>query len=143
MLSCTDFIYRWVMARIFFLLKMKSRYKRLFYVAGGGFVVYEFDKHFYYSTIQRNILTLYTGLVVTLDYKLNFNKENAQGIKKLHERVASRILDTCKSNGGLYIKFGQQIATVPVLPPEYNRFKQLFDNAPVIEYRFIISKKCY
>ena len=41
--------------------------------------------------------------------------------------------NVCKKNGGLYIKFGQQIATVPVLPSEYyDEFKEFYDNAPSV-----------
>ena len=34
----------------------------------------------------------------------------------------------------MYIKFGQQIATVQVLPPQYGIFRKLYDDAPSVSY---------
>ena len=96
----------------------------------GGLLAFKgYDDVFNYSTFQRNLYTNYTALLVGLDYKINFRP--GYDIERLHARTAQRIYDLCKGNGGLYIKFGQQIATIPVLPPEYvNLFKQLYDRAP-------------
>jgi aarF domain-containing kinase len=114
---------------------MNSRHlKRIGIAATGITGLYCFDKYFYYSTIQRNLKTLVAGVIITIDYKLNFNADNAANIDALHERTAKRILNVCKSNGGLYIKFGQQIATVPVLPKPYEIMRQLYDNAPFVGY---------
>ncbi|KAI8915316.1 ABC1 family-domain-containing protein [Powellomyces hirtus] len=96
------------------------------------------DKYAYDSTIQRNVRTLYNGALITADYKWNFVEGNAANFEALHERVANRILSVCKENGGLYIKFGQQIAAVPVLPAAYNKtFKVLFDDAPAVSYAVV------
>lgn len=75
-------------------------------------------------------------LVITVDYKLNFNAENASEIDALHERAAKRILTLCQENGGLYIKIGQQIASINhVLPPKWSQtFRVLYDDAPAVEY---------
>ena len=101
-------------------------------VTGGIFLV---DKHLCYSTLQRNVYTLLTAAVITVDIKFNFQPEKAEKIDELHDRVSRRILNCCKNNGGLYVKFGQQIATVPVLPPAYvANLKQLFDEAPHVNY---------
>ncbi len=71
---------------------------------------------------------------------MNFNQENSEEIDKIHERTAKRILDVCKSNGGLYIKFGQQMLTVPVLPSHYLRnLKELLDQAPVVDFPTVAS----
>ncbi|KAJ3259101.1 hypothetical protein HK103_002988 [Boothiomyces macroporosus] len=116
-----------------------SRYlkitKRIGLIGGIGVAGWALDKYFYYSTIQRNVKTLVTGVIISIDYKLNFNEHS--DINALHTRVANLILDLCKNNGGLYIKFGQQIASVPVLPPQYNIFKALFDNAPCVEKKVV------
>jgi len=38
----------------------------------------------------------------------------------VHERVARRLVNVCKKNGGLYVKMGQGISTMNhVLPPQY------------------------
>ena len=49
----------------------------------------------------------------------------------MHSRSATRILDTCLENGGLYIKFGQGLVSMNhVLPKEYlNTLKVLQDRA--------------
>jgi aarF domain-containing kinase len=100
--------------------------------------IWAFDKYFYYSTLTRNLNTLWTGLIITADYKINFTRQNSDKIDQLHERTAKRILELCKNNGGLYIKFGQQMATVPVLPAPYLRhLKQLYDKAPCFDYHIV------
>ncbi|KAI8897082.1 ABC1 family-domain-containing protein [Globomyces pollinis-pini] len=115
-----------------------QRLRPLAWTVGAGLATWAWDKNFYYSTLQRNLLTLYSGVLITLDFKLNFTKEKSSYIDELHERVSDRILNVCKNNGGLYIKFGQQIATVPVLPPAYLRkFKQLFDDAPSVDLKTV------
>jgi aarF domain-containing kinase len=111
--------------------------KRIGIASAGVASVWAFDKYFYYSTIQRNLKTLFAGAIITIDYKLNFNADNVDNIDALHERTAKRILDVCKSNGGLYIKFGQQIATVPVLPKPYEIMRQLYDSAPYVDYEAV------
>lgn len=67
-----------------------------------GTTAWALDKYAYDSTLKRNIRTLYNGLLITLDYKLNFVPGNASDIEALHERVAKRILDVCKKNGISY-----------------------------------------
>ncbi|TPX62784.1 hypothetical protein SpCBS45565_g06924 [Spizellomyces sp. 'palustris'] len=109
--------------------------RRSIYLLAIGTTAWSFDRYAYDSTFTRNLRTLYNGFVITADYKLNFVPGNAERIAALHERVAKRILNVCKENGGLYIKFGQQIASVPVLPHEYAKtFRVLFDDAPAVPY---------
>lgn len=76
--------------------------------------VYFFDKYFYYSTLGRSVNTIRDSVIVALDYKLNFEADKSDGISSLHARTAQRIYNLCRGNGGLYIKFGQQIAGIPV-----------------------------
>ena len=49
----------------------------------GGYAI---DRTYYYSTFTRNIRALWTGLVVGIDYKLNFTAAKAAEIEKLHYR---------------------------------------------------------
>ncbi|KAJ1551591.1 hypothetical protein HK096_007512 [Nowakowskiella sp. JEL0078] len=110
----------------------------------GGVTVWTADHFFYYSTLERNLRTVVNAVIVGLDYRFNFNSENAEHIDKLHERSAKRILQTCIKNGGLYIKFGQQIASLNgVSPPEYSRaFRVLYDDAPSVPYSDVRSIIC-
>ncbi|KAI9096656.1 ABC1 family-domain-containing protein [Phlyctochytrium arcticum] len=117
---------------------LSSRLRRPTYLAAGLGTAWALDHYAYDATFFRNIRTLYTGAIITIDYKWNFVPGNAESIEALHERVAKRILDVCKENGGLYIKFGQQIAAVPVLPPGYAKtFRVLFDDAPAVPYSMV------
>jgi aarF domain-containing kinase len=116
----------------------RNKIRNVKLIGSTCFLLWGFDKYLNYSTIQRNIRTFYTGAIITLDYKLNFNKEKANEINDLHERTARRILNLCKENGGLYIKFGQQMATVPVLPPPYLRnLRELYDQALCFDYKTV------
>lgn len=54
----------------------------------------------------------------------------------IHERNAHRLLELCRTNGGVYIKVGQHLANLDLLvPQEYiQTLSSLFDNAPVSSY---------
>ena len=113
----------------------KKHQKKFYYTAIGLTSLYCLDRFYYASTFERNLRTIYNAIVFTIDYKLNFQPGDSKLIEALHERVAKRILNVCKKNGGLYIKFGQQISTVPVLPVQYAAtFKELLDNAPAVPF---------
>ncbi|KZV97486.1 ABC1-domain-containing protein [Exidia glandulosa HHB12029] len=103
-------------------------------VVGGA--VYVVDRQYQASAIARSIRTLSMGLIVSLDYKLNFNVENVEGIDALHARSAERLYDCITKNGGLYIKLGQAIGLqAAMLPPPYRRaFANIFDQAPTVPY---------
>lgn len=86
--------------------------------------------------LSRTARTGVAGVILAVDYKLNFNPENADGIMALHERAAQRIYDVIAANGGLYIKIGQTLAMQSaVLPEPYARiFGTLFDEAPQVPW---------
>lgn len=87
-------------------------------------------------SLSRTLRTGVAGVILAVDYKLNFNPENADGIMALHERAAQRIYDVIVANGGLYIKIGQTLAMQSaVLPAPYARiFSTLFDDAPQVPW---------
>lgn len=98
--------------------------------------IYLIDDKYNARTLQRNGLTVWNGLCIGLDYKINFRPGKGDKIDDLHERVAQRILRVCKSNGGLYIKLGQatQVQSA-ILPPAYQRtFKTMYDDAPAVDF---------
>jgi aarF domain-containing kinase len=72
--------------------------------------LYVIDTEFNARTIQRTLRTLYNGVWITYEYKINF--EPGADVDAIHRRVATRILDTCKRNAGLYVKFGQGVASM-------------------------------
>lgn len=106
-------------------------------VGGGGFWVY--DSQFNANSFGRSVRTFYTGLVIGLDYKINFRAKPWFGgsIEDVHHRSAQRIFDLLRTNGGLYLKIGQAIAMQSaVLPPEFQKmFSRMFDDAPQNEWK--------
>lgn len=102
------------------------------YALAAGTALYALDNRYNHANVTRSIRTLYTGTAILLDYKLRFNQYN--DVSALHRRVAQRVLRLCQANGGLYIKFGQSVASMnQVLPKEYNDILNVLqDQAPTI-----------
>ncbi|CAD6583481.1 MAG: hypothetical protein ASARMPREDX12_001281 [Alectoria sarmentosa] len=109
------------------------------YLALGTGVLYGVDRQFYASSITRSARTFGLGLIVALDYKINFrpNPPLAASIPALHARNAERLAGLLQSNGGLYLKIGQAIAMQSaVLPPEFQKmFAKMFDDAPQNDWK--------
>lgn len=86
--------------------------RRLLYVSAATGLFYLIDSQFYASSITRSLRTFGLGLVVALDYKLNFRPEPFFGgsIGDLHRRNAEKLFNLLHQNGGLYLKIGQAIA---------------------------------
>ncbi|KAL0937662.1 ABC1 family protein [Colletotrichum truncatum] len=101
--------------------------------------VYVFDSQVYASGLGRSLRTFGTGLLVALDYKLNFRPVPWTGgsVQDLHHRNAERLFDLLRHNGGLYLKIGQAIAMQSaVLPPEFQKmFSRMFDDAPQDDWK--------
>ncbi|KAB5547102.1 ABC1 family-domain-containing protein [Coniochaeta sp. 2T2.1] len=108
---------------------------------GGAYLL---DRQIYASGIARSARTFGLGLVVAVDYKINFRAHplpligaGEGGIPALHRRNAERLFNLLRDNGGLYLKIGQAIAMQSaVLPPEFQRmFARMFDDAPQDEWK--------
>ncbi|KAK9380720.1 ABC1 family-domain-containing protein [Kockiozyma suomiensis] len=104
------------------------------------FEVYDYNANA--SAFTRNIRAIYEMSAIALDYKLHFDDKH--DIEALHARVADRVFELIRKNGGLYVKIGQAIAMqTQVLPPVFQeKFAQLFDMAPqdpwdVVEKLFV------
>jgi aarF domain-containing kinase len=104
-------------------------------VLGTGYVL---DKQFNAAALTRSARTFYTGLVIGLDYKINFRAHPplVDSIEELHARNAKRVFELLRNNGGLYLKIGQAIAMQSaILPPEFQKmFATMFDDAPQNEW---------
>ena len=113
--------------------------RRLVYLVLGTSVLYGIDRQVYASSITRTARTFGLGLIVALDYKINFrpNPPLAASIPALHARSAERLAGLLQSNGGLYLKIGQAIAMQSaVLPPEFQKmFAKMFDDAPQNDWK--------
>lgn len=113
--------------------------RRLFYASLATGVVYGIDTQFYASSLTRTARTFSLGLLVALDYKINFRPEPllANSIADVHARNAQRLSDLLRHNGGLYLKMGQAIAMQSaILPPEFQQmFSRMFDDAPQNDWK--------
>jgi len=77
------------------------------------------DEFYGYQRIQRTLLTVKTGAILLYEYKVRWTPETSDDV---HDRVSKRLVDCLKRNEGLYVKFGQAMATMDVvLPEEYKR----------------------
>ena len=108
--------------------------RRVFYLGIATGIIFFADKRFYASSLTRSIRTFGLGLLVAIDYKINFRPHPPFGgsIADLHYRNAERLFDLLRKNGGLYLKIGQAIAMQSaILPPEFQKmFAKMFDDAP-------------
>ncbi|TDZ54757.1 ABC1 family protein [Colletotrichum trifolii] len=117
-----------------------SKYLRRLLILSALFgTVYLVDSQVYASGLGRSLRTFGTGLVVALDYKVNFRPVPLTGgsVQDLHHRNAERLFDLLRHNGGLYLKIGQAIAMQSaVLPPEFQKmFARMFDDAPQDDWK--------
>ncbi|KAL4975219.1 ABC1 family-domain-containing protein [Aspergillus desertorum] len=108
--------------------------RRIFYLSLATGIVYILDNQFYASSLTRTARTFSLGVLVALDYKINFRPDPplAGSIADVHARNAERLSDLLRHNGGLYLKIGQAIAMQSaILPPEFQKmFARMFDDAP-------------
>ncbi|KAJ5111007.1 hypothetical protein N7532_001542 [Penicillium argentinense] len=113
--------------------------RRLLYLSLTTGVAYGIDTQFYASSLTRTTRTFSLGLLVALDYKINFrpNPPLASSIAAVHARNAERLSDLLRHNGGLYLKMGQAIAMQSaILPPEFQQmFSRMFDDAPQNDWK--------
>jgi len=113
--------------------------RRLPVLVGVLGVGYLLDDHFNALAITRSLRAFKTGIVVAIDYKMNFreNPWTVDSIEELHARNAKRVSDLLLQNGGLYLKIGQAIAMQSaILPPAFQKmFAKMFDDAPQNEWK--------
>jgi hypothetical protein len=66
---------------------------------------------------------------------LSYLHENG-GTNNVHKRNALRLLELCRTNGGVYVKVGQHLANLDLLLPEeyIHTLSSLFDDAPRTTY---------
>lgn len=116
---------------------MKWTRRLVLYPLAGAGVALAIDDRLNSQRVRRNMRALWTGVRILFEYKMRWDENSLNS--DLHRRVATMILNTCQKNGGLYIKFGQGIASMNhILPKEYNQvFQVLHDNAPYVEYNKI------
>ncbi|KAJ3293632.1 hypothetical protein HDU79_000126 [Rhizoclosmatium sp. JEL0117] len=114
---------------------MNRGFRNLGLGATAATATYFIDSEYFGSGIRRSLLTASTAIRVAILYKFEWSTGDFEAV---HSKAARLVFDSCVANSGLYIKFGQQIASIAsVLPPEWQRFKQLYDDAPPVPFKDI------
>ncbi len=111
--------------------------KVLLYTCLMGGTCLSIDDYYNSHRVQRNLRALYTAARIIYEYKVNWNSSNTfKQNEAIHRRAAKLILNCCQKNGGLYIKFGQGIASMNhILPKPYREeFQVLHDKAPCVPF---------
>ncbi|KAL0700983.1 hypothetical protein Bca4012_057105 [Brassica carinata] len=76
--------------------------------------------------VVRSSRAIYAITLTVADYKYSLRRltadsdEYLQRLTEVHSRSAKRILKLCESNKGFYVKAGQFVATLKLVPKEYS-----------------------
>lgn len=115
--------------------------RRLVYTSIFAAAAFTVDRYAYDACLTRSLRTFSTGLIVALDYNINFRPDPwiGESVADVHARSAQRVFDLLRANGGLYLKIGQAIAMQSaVLPPEFQKmFARMFDDAPQNDWKSV------
>lgn len=84
------------------------------------------------ATIGKAVILCMWDYRQTLNKKYKDRAEEQEELRQCHLRSAHRVLVALQENGGLYIKLGQHLSSIILLPPEWtNTMKPLQDqNTP-------------
>ncbi|KAI0699217.1 ABC1-domain-containing protein [Cytidiella melzeri] len=96
-------------------------------LGGTSYVAYENHQPFRHVTLAvvRCSRIAAAAVLSAIDYKWTFAKsyespkESGDATKECHKRSADRVLRALLANGGIFIKLGQHIAALIVLPQEW------------------------
>ncbi|KAA1474282.1 ABC1-domain-containing protein [Dentipellis sp. KUC8613] len=97
-------------------------------VGGAGWVAFETYqpfRHTLLAVVRCSRIGAEAAVLGAIDYKMTFAKEYANEEEQLlaysqcHKRSAERVLKALLANGGVFIKLGQHMASLIVLPPEW------------------------
>ncbi|KAI0666582.1 ABC1-domain-containing protein [Trametes maxima] len=96
-------------------------------LGGVGALAYNYNQPFRHTVLAvvRCSRVAEAAILGAIDYKLTFAKsynseeEKAVAYSECHTRSAQRVLKALLANGGIFIKLGQHMASVAVLPREW------------------------
>ncbi|KAI0949682.1 hypothetical protein AcW1_009217 [Taiwanofungus camphoratus] len=99
----------------------------LLVLSGSGYVAYTYNPPFRHIilAVVRCSRVAKAAILGAVDYKITFAKsydsEDARqdAYSKCHRRSAERVLEALLANGGIFIKLGQHMASLVVLPKEW------------------------
>ncbi|EPT04979.1 hypothetical protein FOMPIDRAFT_1112480 [Fomitopsis schrenkii] len=94
---------------------------------GVGFLAYHYNQPFRHTTLAvvRCSRVAEAAILGAIDYKITFAKSydshdaEREATSQCHRRSAERVLRALLANGGIFIKLGQHIASLVVLPVEW------------------------
>lgn len=118
--------------------RRRLRTAGLFGLAGVG--LYAYDREYNASALRRSLRTAVFGVTLALDFKLNFDANNADKIDRIHERTAQRLSKLVDQNVGMYVKLAQALAIqAAILPKPYREaFANVFDGAPAVPWDEVV-----
>jgi aarF domain-containing kinase len=104
------------------------RFRKAGLALGAAGTAYVYDHFYCYSVAERSVRAVSTGVYLAYQYKFVWTPETAS---EINTKVARRLVETCKKNEGLYVKFGQALASMAfALPREYHEpLSELHDQA--------------
>lgn len=107
-------------------------------LAGVG--LWAYDKEYNASALRRSLRTMVFGVTLALDFKLNFDPNDADKIDRIHERTAQRLSRLVDQNVGMYVKLAQALAIqAAILPKPYREaFANVFDGAPAVSWEEVV-----
>ncbi|KAG6336036.1 hypothetical protein ID866_3052, partial [Astraeus odoratus] len=96
-------------------------------LSGTGYAAYEYYQPFRHSVLAVIRCSRVAGAAIAgaIDYKQTFarrymsEEERTQAYSQCHTRNAERVLRALLANGGVFIKLGQHMASLIVLPKEW------------------------
>ncbi|CAK5281577.1 unnamed protein product, partial [Mycena citricolor] len=97
-------------------------------LVGSGLALYAYNpkaaRHAAFAGVRCSRV-VYAACLGVLDYKATFarayasEEDRLQALSECHSRSASHVLKALLANGGIFIKLGQHMASVMVLPREW------------------------
>ncbi|TBU26458.1 ABC1-domain-containing protein [Dichomitus squalens] len=115
----------------------------LLVLGGTGVLAYNYNQPFRHTALAvvRCSRIAEAAILGAIDYKMVFAKtyeseeSRLEAYSQCHTRSAQRVLRALLANGGIFIKLGQHMASVAVLPPEWTRtMRPLQDQCEPTEY---------
>lgn len=115
--------------------------RRLLATSGIVGTTWAVDELYGHQVLQRSLRTFRTGIYLLWEYKVRWTPETSG---EVHARVAQQVVACMRKNEGLYVKFGQAMATMDVvLPNEWKReLNTLCDQAatfPFSQVRMVLE----
>ncbi|CAE6432693.1 unnamed protein product [Rhizoctonia solani] len=99
----------------------------VFFLASSGYVLYkahEPSRHFCLAVVRcsrvaKAVIESMVDYKILLSRSIPDDSKRTQAYSSCHKRSAERVLHALQLNGGIYIKLGQHMSSIQVLPKEW------------------------